>query len=57
MAILDLMSQITKTFQNKKYYIAKFSDLSKAFDFVDHDSFLENLKAYRFDPRCWDTIL
>lgn len=57
MAILDLMSQITKTFQNKKYYIAKFSDLSKAFDFVDHDSFLENLKAYRFDSRCWDTIL
>ena len=36
-ALLDLVEEITTSFENNKYTIGLFIDLKKAFDTVDHD--------------------
>ena len=40
------MSQITDTFSQGKYTLWIFIDLSKEIDTVNHNNFLEKLKAY-----------
>ena len=40
------MNQIIDAFSQEKYALGIFIDLSKAFDTVNHNIFLEKLKAY-----------
>ena len=35
-AIIDIIDEITKKFENNEYVLGVFIDLSKAFDTVDH---------------------
>ena len=45
-AIIDLVDEITKKFENNEYVLGVFIDLSKAFDTVDHDILLDKLKYF-----------
>ena len=45
-AILELVSQITDSFEKNMYTIGVFIDLSKAFDTVDHEILISKLKNY-----------
>ena len=45
-AILELVDQITKSFDNNKFTLGVFIDLSKAFDTVDHEILLNKLHHY-----------
>ena len=45
-AILELVNQITEAFSQGKHTLGIFLDLSKAFDTVNHNIFLQKLKAY-----------
>ena len=45
-AILQLMNQLTDAFSQEKYNLGIFTDLSNAFDTVNHNILLEKLKAY-----------
>ena len=45
-AILELINQITKSFDEKKYALGVFIDLSKAFDTVNHEILIQKLKHY-----------
>ena len=42
-AVVQLVDQITESFENDNYTLGVFIDLSKAFDTVDHSFFLKNL--------------
>lgn len=46
MAISELMSSILKGFDEKKYTLGLFLDLSKAFDTIDHEILLAKLHHY-----------
>ena len=41
-AVLQLVDQITESFENTKYTLGVFIDLSKAFDTVDRSVLLKN---------------
>ena len=45
-AILELVEQITKSFDNNNYMLGVFIDLSKAFDTVNHEILLNKLCHY-----------
>ena len=45
-AIYQLTNNILKALDNKEWVGGLFCDLSKAFDYVDHDILLEKLKFY-----------
>ena len=45
-AVIQLISQILNAFNENKYTLGIFIDLSKAFDTVDHDILLKKLDMY-----------
>ena len=45
-AIAELVAEITKNIEEKKYTLGIFLDLSKAFDTLSHDLLLEKLERY-----------
>jgi len=45
-AISDLLNEINRSADNKKYPLAILCDLSKAFDCVDHDELIDKLHRY-----------
>ena len=45
-ALADLVDRIIASLNERKHTIGKFVDLSKAFDTVDQDIFLEKLQLY-----------
>ena len=55
LALLELMEQITDSFENKKTTIGTFIDLSKAFDTIDHKLLFKKLEFYgiRGTPLEW----
>ena len=44
-AVVQLVDQIIESFENNKYTLGVFIDLSKAFDTVDHSIHLKKLKC------------
>ena len=48
-AILQLVDQIHQSFEENRYTLGVFIDLSKAFDTVDHDILLKKLQFYGID--------
>ena len=42
-AVVQLVDQIIKSFENNKYTLGVFIDLSKAFDTLDHSILLKNI--------------
>ena len=43
-AIIDLVNNINDSFENQKYVLGVFVDLSKAFDTVDHTILIKKRK-------------
>ena len=54
--IFVLKTLITKYTQNKGRLYAAFIDFKKAYDMVNRETLLENLKVYGIDGRMWDNI-
>ena len=51
-AILELVRNITKSFENNEYVLGVFIDLKKAFDTVNHEILLHKLKLYGINGKC-----
>ena len=45
-ALLELVDQISNTFNDKNYLLGIFIDLSKAFDTVDHKMLMQKREYY-----------
>ena len=52
-AVVQLVDQIIESFENNKYTLGVFIDLSKAFDTVDHSILLKKLKLYDITHRSY----
>ena len=50
-ALLELVDQISNTFNDKNYLLGIFIDLSKAFDTADHKILIQKLKHYRINGK------
>ena len=50
-AIIQLVNEISKSFEENKFTLGVFIDLSKAFDTVNHKILITKLKNYRFRNR------
>ena len=50
-AVVQLVDQIMESFENNKYRLGVFIDLSKAFDTVGHSILLKRLKLYGITDR------
>ena len=50
-AVVQLVDQIIESFENKKYTLGVFIDLSKAFDTEDHSIILKKFKLYGITDR------
>ena len=46
MALLNMVDQTTNELDNKQYSMGIFSDLSKAFDTLDHEILISKLNHY-----------
>ena len=46
MALIDLVDKISCNFDEKKYSVGVFLDLSKAFDTIDHTILINKLQRY-----------
>ena len=46
MALIDLVDKISSNFDEKKYTVGVFLDLSKAFDTIDHTILINKLQCY-----------
>ena len=46
MALIDLVNKISSNFDEKKYTVGVFLDLSKAFDTIDHTILINKLQCY-----------
>ena len=46
MALIDLVDKISSNFDEKKYTLGLFLDLSKAFDTINHTILINNLQCY-----------
>ena len=55
-AILELVEQITKSFDKNSYMLGVFIDLSKAFDTVHHDILLAKLNHYGIKGKTFNWI-
>ena len=53
-AILELVRNITKSFEKNEYVLGVFIDLKKAFDTVNHEILLHKLKLYGINGTCLD---
>ena len=51
-AILELVRNITKSFEKNEYMLGVFIDLKKAFDTVNHEILLHKLKLYGINGTC-----
>ena len=50
--ILELVRNITKSFEKNEYVLGVFIDLKKAFDTVNHEILLHKLKLYGINGTC-----
>ena len=50
-ALLELVDQISNTFNDKNYLLGIFIDLSKAFDTIDHKILIQKLKHYGINEK------
>ena len=50
-ALLELVDQISNTFNDKNYLVGIFIDLSKALDTVDHKILIQKLELYRINRK------
>ena len=51
-AILELVHNITKSFEKNEYVLGVFIDLKKAFETVNHEIPLHKLKLYEINGTC-----
>ena len=51
-AILESVRNITKSFEKNEYVLGVFIDLMKAFDTVNHETFLHKLMLYGANGKC-----
>ena len=49
--LLELVDQISNTFNDKNYLLGILIDLSKAFDTVDHKILIQKLEHYRINGK------
>ena len=52
MALLELVDEISKSIDEKKYTVGVFLDLAKAFDTVNHQILLSKLNHMAFAGHC-----